>query len=172
MNTNVGEPLNKKDLHYLQSNINSLLQKIDELKCTADKTKTAIIGLTESKNDHVIPDLEVNLPGYDILRCDRNRNGGGVACYIKTYLRRIKERFLLGDFNISLSQNGNYILNGRGMTVCERPVHTLIDKYQEYCQIFSLKHLTCLIRVTCSTFFVTDHSLTSSTEKIFQSGNK
>ena len=28
-------------------------------------------------------DLEVNLPGYDILRCDRNRNGGSVACYIR-----------------------------------------------------------------------------------------
>ena len=23
---------------------------------------------------------------YDILRCDRNKNGGGVACYIRKYL--------------------------------------------------------------------------------------
>ena len=46
-----------------------------------NKAKTAITGITESKLDHTLPDLEVNLSGYDILRCDRNRNGGGVACY-------------------------------------------------------------------------------------------
>ena len=38
--------------------------------------------MAESKLNHNIPDSEVNLPGYDILRCDRNRNGDGVACYI------------------------------------------------------------------------------------------
>ena len=35
-------------LHFLHININSLLPKIDELKCTANKTKAAIIGITES----------------------------------------------------------------------------------------------------------------------------
>ena len=38
--------------------------------------------MTESKLHHTVPDLQVNLPGYDILRCDRNRNGGDVACYV------------------------------------------------------------------------------------------
>ena len=83
VNVNVWEPLNKKGLHFLHTNINSLLPKIDELKCIANKTKATIIGITESKLDHTVSDLEVNLPGYDILRCDRNRNGGGVACYIR-----------------------------------------------------------------------------------------
>ena len=32
---------------------------------------------------HTVPDSEVNFSGCDILRCDRNRNGGGVACYIR-----------------------------------------------------------------------------------------
>ena len=73
----------KKGLPFLHININSLLPKTDELKCIANKTKAAIIGIMESKLDHTVPDLEVNLTGYDILRCDRNRNGGGVACYIR-----------------------------------------------------------------------------------------
>ena len=30
-----------------------------------------------------VPDLEVNLPRYDIFRCDRNSNGDGIACYIR-----------------------------------------------------------------------------------------
>ena len=80
VNVNIWEPFNKKGLHFLHININSLLPKIDELKCIANKT---IIGTTESKLDHTVLDLEINLPGYDILRCDRNRNGGGVACYIR-----------------------------------------------------------------------------------------
>ena len=79
--TNIWEP--NCILHFLHININSLLPKIDELKCIANKTKTAIIGITESKLDYTVPDLEVNLPGYDILQCDRNRIGGGVACYIR-----------------------------------------------------------------------------------------
>ena len=81
------------------------------------------------------------------------------------------EIYLLGDFNISLLQNRNYILNRKGMTACQRPVHTLINKYQEFCQIFSLKQLiTCPTRVTCNTSSLIDHILTNSTEKIFQSG--
>ena len=68
----------KKGLHFLHININSLLPKTDELKCIASKAKTAVIGITESKLDHTVSDLEFNLPGYDILWCNRNRNGGGV----------------------------------------------------------------------------------------------
>ena len=79
MNVNIWEPLNNKGLHFLHININSLLPTIDELKCIANKTKAAIIGIIESKLDHTVPDLEVNLPGHDILRCNRNRNDGGVA---------------------------------------------------------------------------------------------
>ena len=168
-----------------------------------------------SKLDHTVPDLEVNLPGYDILRCDRNRTGGGVACYIKKDLcfnRRTlnckeieniifdilvpkskpitigvfcrppnqanfmelivksfsllnlkdNEIYLLGDFNINLLQNGNYILNRKGMAACQGAVHTLINKYQEFCQILFLKQLiTCLTRVRCSNSSVIDHILTN-----------
>ena len=63
VNINIWEPLNKKGLHFLHININSLLPKIDELKCTVNKTKAAIIiiGITESKLDHTVYDLEVKV---------------------------------------------------------------------------------------------------------------
>ena len=81
------------------------------------------------------------------------------------------EIYLLGDFNINLLQNGNYILNTKGMAACQGTVHTLINKYQEFCQIFSLKQLiTCPTRVTCNTSSLIDHILPNSTEKIFQPG--
>ena len=83
ISSTIWEPLNKKGLHFLHININSLLSKKEEIRYIANKTKAAIVGITESKLDHTVPDSEVNFPGYDILQCDRNRNGGGVACYIK-----------------------------------------------------------------------------------------
>ena len=86
VNVNIWEPLNKRRLHFLHININSLLPKINELKCIANKTKVAITGITESKPDHTVSNLKVNLPEYDILQCDRNRNGGGVAYYIRIYV--------------------------------------------------------------------------------------
>ena len=47
--------------------MNSLLLKADEIRCIANKTKAAIIGITESKPDHTLPDLEVKFPEYHIL---------------------------------------------------------------------------------------------------------
>ena len=221
VNVNIWEPLNKKYLYFLHINMNSLLPKIGELKCIANKTKAVIIGIAEPKLDRTVPDLEVNLPGYDIIRCDRNRNGGGVACYIRKDLcfntrplnckgientifdillpkskpvtigvfcrppnqanfkelnvksfsllnLKDNEIYLLGDFNINLLQNGNYILNRKGLAACQGPVHTLINKYQEFCQVFSLKQLiTYPTRVTCNTSSLIDHILTNSAEKIF-----
>ena len=123
-----------------------------------------------------------------ILQCDRN--GGGVACYIRKNLcfntralnckeidsiiidillpkskpitidifyrppnqanfmeliikdfsilnLKDNEIYFFGDFNINLLQNGNYILNRKGMAARQGPAHTLINKYHELCQIFS-----------------------------------
>ena len=66
VNVNIWEPLNKKGLHFLYITINSLLPKINELKCIANKAKSTIIRITELKLDHTVSDLEVNIPGYDI----------------------------------------------------------------------------------------------------------
>ena len=64
-------------------NINSILPKLHELKTIAGNTEAAIIGTTEFKVDNSISDSDVEIPGYCILRCDRNRNGGGLACFVR-----------------------------------------------------------------------------------------
>ena len=43
----------------------------------------AVIGISESKLDDTILDSEITIEGYQILRCDMNRHGGGIACYIR-----------------------------------------------------------------------------------------
>ena len=73
----------KRGLHFLHLNVNGLLSKIEELRLIAQKTNAAVIGISETKIDKSVLDGEVNIAGYEIKRCDRNRHGGGVACYIR-----------------------------------------------------------------------------------------
>ena len=57
--------------------------KIDELHYIATSSNAAVIGITETKLGNTVYDSEVTVDGYNILRNDRNRNGGGVVCYIR-----------------------------------------------------------------------------------------
>ena len=77
------EPFHECGLHLLHINVNSLLSKIDELRDVVGHTKPAILGITESKLDSSASDQEVDVSGYSILRSDRNRYGGDVACYVR-----------------------------------------------------------------------------------------
>ena len=63
-------------------NINGLLNKIDELCYIARSSNAAVIGITETKLDNRGYDSQVTVDVYNIVRNDRNRNAGGVACYI------------------------------------------------------------------------------------------
>ena len=45
----------------------------------AERTKAAVIGITESIGINW-NQLEIQIDNCDLLRCDRNRNGGSVAC--------------------------------------------------------------------------------------------
>ena len=152
-----------KGMPFVHLNVNSLLNKIDELRTIVKKSKASVFGITETKIDSSINDEELNIDGYNIIRSDRNRHGGGVACYIKNdisfnrkdnfsnaienvfldiYLPKCKtitlgiiyrppnqntfiqnlneglqnldfaknEIYLLGDFNIDLTFEGQYIL--------------------------------------------------------------
>ena len=81
--TDIWANFNKRGLHFLHLNVNGLLSKIEELRLTAQKINGAVIGISETKLDKSVLDGEVNIDGYEIKRCDRNRQGGGVACYIR-----------------------------------------------------------------------------------------
>ena len=70
-------------------NICSLTCHHDEL-CVFMEDKTVdILGMKETKLHKTIPDCQVDIEGYDILRRDRNRNGGGVALYIRQSLNYV-----------------------------------------------------------------------------------
>ena len=46
------------------------------------------------------------------------------------------EIYHLGDFDIDPLQNGNYILNRKGLAACQGPVHTLIITIKNFVKYF------------------------------------
>ena len=62
--------------------------KIDYLRCSfRDDTTHKVIRQIETKLCNNIDSSEIALPGYDFIRRDRNRWGGGVAIYWRSSLR-------------------------------------------------------------------------------------
>ena len=62
--------------------------KIDYLHCfVRDDTAPDVICLTETKLSDTIDSSEIALPGYDVIRRDKNRQGGGIAIYWHSSLR-------------------------------------------------------------------------------------
>ena len=75
--------LDKEGLHFLNINVNSLFPKNEEVRFIAKKSKATVLAITEINLDGTIFDAELYIEAYSIVRCDRDRRGGGVACYIK-----------------------------------------------------------------------------------------
>ena len=63
-------------------NARSLLDKITELRDIATQTRAAIIGESETWLDGIVTNSEIELEGYNIIRRDRDRHGGGVCTFI------------------------------------------------------------------------------------------
>jgi len=69
----------RKGLSFVNLNIVTLPGKIDELRYFMNENPVSIMTLNETRLDAAIPNKAINIQGYDVLRKDRNRYGGGVA---------------------------------------------------------------------------------------------
>jgi len=58
-------------------NITSLVKHIDDLRVVMLDSPIDMLAINETRLDSSIPDNEVNISGYSIVRNDRNRSGGG-----------------------------------------------------------------------------------------------
>ena len=65
-------------------NVNSLPAKIDEIALLASCGRLDVLAIVESKLDLSFSDASLRIEGYDLFRRDRNRNGGGVALYVRS----------------------------------------------------------------------------------------
>ena len=82
-----------KGIHLIHLNINSLFPKTDKIRYIAERTKAAVIGITESKLDESIFQSKIQIDNYNLLPFDRNRNDGDVACYIRSDISYVQEDF-------------------------------------------------------------------------------
>ena len=71
----------KKGMAIASINVNSLLRHIDEIRLLVKDLGIHILAVNETKIDDNIDDDLVSIEGYLIKRS--NRNGGGVAVYVK-----------------------------------------------------------------------------------------
>ncbi len=78
------ECFNRKGLHCIHVNARSLLPKMSEMRIIANRSRAAVIAVSETWLDETVTDQEVKIDGYVITRKDRSRNGGGVCIYTRT----------------------------------------------------------------------------------------
>ena len=72
-----------KGLHLLHSNVRSILPKLPEIRLLLSQTKATVFAASETWLDSTVNDGELSIPGFNVVRRDRNRNGGGVAMFIR-----------------------------------------------------------------------------------------
>ena len=82
-------------------NVNSLIKHIDDLRIFLADNPVDVLAINESKLDVSIKNCELYIPGYEIARRDRNRNGGSVCFYIKTSINFL----ILRDLNLNDLEN-------------------------------------------------------------------
>ena len=88
----------KKGLHFVHLNCNSLLSKIDEIREFVLHNKPHVICFSETKLDSTVTGSEVLIDGYSSIRRDRNRHGGGVACYVNNSIHYNERKYFSNDF--------------------------------------------------------------------------
>ena len=78
--------MSKSGLRICHLNVNSIPNKIDEIKYMLKNSPFDIVAFTETHCDDTVSDNELQLDGFDFIRKDRTRHGGGVILYIKKQL--------------------------------------------------------------------------------------
>ena len=78
-------------------NIASLLAHIDELRLLMADKNLDVLAINETRLSDLIDDSCIHIQGYDIVRRDRNRNGGGVCLYIRSSINFKTRSNLMSD---------------------------------------------------------------------------
>ena len=92
-----------KGLKVCFLNIRGLFKHFDELRLFSDEHSPHLICLNEKKLDSDVADNKLRLEGFhEIFRKDCDKNGGGVAIYVRSNIKcKIREDF--GDDLESIS---------------------------------------------------------------------
>ena len=89
------QPKVSKGLRFFHLNICSQSNKMDELRLFCNEHKPHVLSINESWLDDSFSDEEIRLSGFNLMRRDRNCNGGGLVVYIADHLKfnRLDENY-------------------------------------------------------------------------------
>ena len=79
----IRKSIGRKGLLICSLNAPSLEKHKDEIEVLVVENKIDIIAINETKLESKIDNSRVALNDFSLLRCDRNRHGGGVAMYVR-----------------------------------------------------------------------------------------
>ncbi len=95
------KPLKLKGFTIAHLNIRSLVKNIDQFRLYLHKQQFDVICINETRLDATVPSHEVGINGYEIVMKGGNRNGGGVAIYLRNSINyKIKEELMSCDLEI------------------------------------------------------------------------
>ena len=69
----------------------------DEIQALVTKPFLDILAINESKIDGLIPDSEIHIAGYNLIRKDRSKSGGGAVLYIRDSIPFSERKALTPD---------------------------------------------------------------------------
>ena len=138
-----------KGLRIVHLNCRSIPKYLDELRILITSSDAHVVSFNETRLCPSISDSEVTIPGYSLIRSDRDRDGGGVLLAIKNNVTFYK----LGDgskFGIEAT-TAKLSLGSKNLTISTiyRPpsakslYYINILQYMEY--VLSLGHDTVFV---------------------------
>jgi exonuclease III len=80
-----------------QLNITSLVKHVEELRIFIHEQPIDILCINEIRLDNSISSAEVEICCYEIVRRDRNRNGGDVASYLRNNIPYVERSDLIPE---------------------------------------------------------------------------
>ena len=81
--TNLNLIPNERGFKMAFLNTVSLPKKLDEIRLSMYHKNIDLLAFNETRLDSSFTDNQVCLNGYDIIRKDRSRNGGGVCIFVR-----------------------------------------------------------------------------------------
>ena len=145
-------------------NVSSLVKHLDESRLMLLHKKLDVLAINETRLDSTISDGLANIDGYNVLRADRNRNGGGVCIYIRCQVNYTPRPDLVAtDFNavcvkINQANSQSFIIVSIYILPCStsevfkkiKELIKLIDDESKELYIFG--HLNCnMLQLNLST---------------------
>ena len=148
---NLGIPVTR-GFKIASINLASLYKNIDQLRIYMLSKTVDILAINETRLDSSIQNGEVSIPGYTLERKDRNRNGGGVALYIRDSIN-YKRLIDLPDDNMKLIsiQESKPKANQFIVSTWYRPQRStteLMNRFEDVLQRLDSYHMEVALSVT------------------------